>query len=326
MTPLTRKWPNSSHPAGPKAPSRSTGGAAWKLDIGDPLTWPGPAPKVLPRLPRLPSLMSKGQNMGFSGGPTRVICLLTGLLGVGLLAPGPPALADASWAQLGAKSLDSRSTTGVRSLIFEPPLSSPYPGGTPYKFYWVGTFLQSGTFYQAGISDPPLDSECVGLKWFVQAYDSSGNQVLDSSGGCGLTGNHTFALERTSDHWGTKWIATLSSVQLPGSDLYVTSGTYALGNKAYAVTEAYRTCATAPCFGAGSYPGFQKVDYSPAVRLRVSSSWVDPAHGEAYLANDAPKFITPCRPYVVENTGDNSVRTYSSTTSGSCLVNASPLW
>jgi hypothetical protein len=202
----------------------------------------------------------------------------------------------------------------------QPSLGPNYPGGNPWRFYWIGTVFDDGSFYQVGYQDRPKDSDCAGLEWFSQGFDALGHRILVVDGGCGTTGARAFSMEFSSfspSTGKTTWVSKMSGNGLPGTAFstfdtsFPLSFTYVV-SEVSTVTNIYTA-------------GLPSVTYDSAIQKYSGGSWFDIAHGVVYRGSGSTK-AGPCPPYYVSDGGFDNLRVFSSSSTLTCHASGVALW
>jgi hypothetical protein len=252
--------------------------------------------------------------------------LVRGIIAAAVVSAGFMGSAEASptakWVQLGIGTSHSiMSTTGVKTTMTEPALTPVEWSGSRWRYYWVGTTMRDGVFFQAGYSDPPLDSMCASLEWFVWAFDSMGGVISSTAGGCGLGGSRGFALRNTgysATMLGYQYRAMTGGAYI-GPSLYSDYAGFAV-NRTGAISEI--SSDSVPV-GSLTLPA---VTYAPALQvLNSSGSYIDTLDGHVTRI-DGLYTATPCPPYAIYINGPEDVTIKSAFWLVICLAQGASLW
>jgi hypothetical protein len=191
---------------------------------------------------------------------------------VAFVVGAPPARAD--YRQLGAHSSDTSdyNAVAVRTTMTAPATPVAVGDGAT-RFFWIGTYMSDGSFYQAGLETRWVDG-CTSLEYFVYAFDASPqeNTLLSKAGPCGgITGTHTFTLKRTGPNGrgGYYWQTFLdnSTAALSGST-YSTPAASIGSHTPYVISETSAFTQAAVPDANDQLPG---VKYYPALQVSFGS-------------------------------------------------------
>ena len=216
----------------------------------------------------------------------------------------------------GAAWNNTGNAIGVKSTISEPQTAY---NGSLQRAYFIGTTLPNGDFMQAGYWDASSsDGTCSGGKfgWFVAWLDDDGTSIwtdAEEVGGCGLTGNRTFELDRVSYGTGYLWQWTVSGSTI-GDNMAEPNGQFAKSTVGYA-SEVLGTFT--------SHPLISLTEYHNAAQVKLGNGTWTTLGGMVYY--DSPDAV--CPPYYekVLGTADAQIG-YNSSYSGTCYSIGDTLW
>lgn len=211
--------------------------------------------------------------------------------------------------QVGAYPAGTGPIYGARSDISAP---ASVINGTYARVYNVGLTLPDGSFIQVGYVDLASSfSECgggQGLAWFVTMLTPNGGYSgpkLWNIGGCGLSGNHMFAIVQDGQSGSSgqyDWGFNVSGVP---TRYYYTSP--------YGHTPRPNTIIFTEIVDPNDVPtgtAFPTDNYSVALQVKQSDgSWGDISNGLYYGTNDAV-----CPPFKIKSTGPDDAQTYKDAT------------
>lgn len=213
-----------------------------------------------------------------------------------------------------------RWNVGARSRFSTPSLLQSSTSGAAHFFY-IGQVLSDGTFYQGGIAVNHYNCGDSCLGFFAQAFDPSGNQILNWPGcgscyGAGTTGFHVYAIEHTTIGSINNWYLTFDGTRYPNEDIYPPAPNS--GNNVPWVYAEVSNVPTGPTPDPADTMG-PLTATSKALQTKFSGAWYDTYHADAWFQNPY------CPPINVRGWGYQS-GSVGTNLGGDCVGSGAILW